>query len=251
VLPPGTIRIKYHRHTHTLWLPNPDGFIHPHQLNTSGTDLRFCKDTPNRIRVYRLSQSPQTVAKYDHQSTSIQSDSKLPYLLCTDSRIEISLRMMFNIDQINSQMYQYQSHLDMNMRSTDKYVIVIRNWYQQWCKLNPTAMQAGLIATNCLKRSTDISQQRQQSAEHQFSCQATPVDAQTKHQASPLATVSHFQAKQCHSNWMPVQHCYCQFTTAIQARALCFIAIQARAPFKPIHSKREVLSLRSPKQEWA
>jgi len=61
-------------------------------------------------------------------------------------------------------------------------------------------MQAGLIATNCLKRSTDISQQRQQSAEHQFSCQATPVDAPTKHRASPLATVSQFQAKQRHGN---------------------------------------------------
>ena len=47
-----------------------------------------------------------------------------------------------------------------------------------------------------------------------------------------------------------VQHCYHRFTTAIQARALCSTAIQARALFKPIHSRREILSLRSPKQEW-
>ena len=46
------------------------------------------------------------------------------------------------------------------------------------------------------------------------------------------------------------QHCYQRFTTAIQARALCFTAIQAWALFKPMHSRREILSLRSPKQEW-
>ena len=145
--------------------------------------------------------------------------------------------MTLNINQINSQLRQYQSHLDMNMNSSNKYVIIIRNRYQQWCKLNSIVMQAGLIATDCLKRSTDISQQREQSAEHQYSCQATPVDAPTKHQASPLATVSQFQAKQCCSNRMPMQHCYCPYTTAIQARALCFTAIQARALFKPIHSR--------------
>jgi len=150
--------------------------------------------------------------------------------------------MIFNINQINSQLRQYQSHLDMNMRISNKYVIIIRNWYQQWWKFNSTVMQAGLIATDCLKRSTDISQQREQSVEHQSSCQATPQDAPTKHQASPLATVSQFQARQCHSNRMPMQHCYCQFTTAIQARALCFTAIQARALFKPMQSRREVLS---------
>ena len=123
--------------------------------------------------------------------------------------------MVFNINQINSQLYQYQSHFDMNMRSSNKCVIIIRNRHQQWCKLNSTVMQAGLIATDCLKRSTDICQQRQQSAEHQFGCYATPLDAPAKHQASPLAAVSQHTSKQCHSNRMPMQHCYSQSTTCL------------------------------------
>ena len=132
--PPGTFRIKYHRYTHTLRVPSPDGFMHPHQLNTTGTDFRFYSDTPNRIRVSRLTQSPQTVVKYDHQSTSVQSDNKLPWSLCTGPRIEISLQMTLNINQINSRLRQYQSHLDMNMKTSNEYVIIIRIWYQQWCK---------------------------------------------------------------------------------------------------------------------
>jgi len=60
--------------------------------------------------------------------------NQLPYSLTTsfrifnhtDARIEISLQMIVNINQIDSQWYQYQSHLDMNVRTSSKYVIIIR-----------------------------------------------------------------------------------------------------------------------------
>jgi len=78
--------------------------------------------------------------------------------------------MTLNINQINSQWSQYQSHLDMNMKTSNEYVIIIRIRYQQWCILSSTVMLAGLIATDCHKRSTGISQQWQQPTEYQFGC---------------------------------------------------------------------------------